>query len=214
MLDMRAILTGPVQQMAAVTRYSHRPVIRRENVAEHTWFVLFYAYAIGTDLRQRGYQVDLEKVFRRAIVHDLDEAVTGDFVRDFKYVVPGLAAKIKEATIHIFVKLLDQMGIGSRDAVYRDWEEAKARDLEGAIITLCDFLSVVAYVHREVSMGNRLVLPIVAEVRKYVREVFHDASPDHQRALDPYVQTTLEVLAELAPEPVVLQREPAHATMA
>ena len=71
MLDIDQLLTGSIHRMSHVNRYSSVPVNRKENVAEHSWFVAFYAYMIGKDLEAHQHEVDFGELLSRALVHDL-----------------------------------------------------------------------------------------------------------------------------------------------
>ena len=69
-----------IDSLSALTRYSQAHNITRESVLEHTAFVTIF----GASLCERiGH--DPKIVLQRAIVHDIDEIVTGDIPPTTKY---------------------------------------------------------------------------------------------------------------------------------
>jgi 5'-deoxynucleotidase YfbR-like HD superfamily hydrolase len=166
----------PWLRLAAIFRYSTLPTIHRESVAEHTCFVVLNSYAICVDLIRRGYDVDMGATLRCAAVHDIDEALTGDFIRTFKYSDPSLTSAIKNGTRKLMATLeLDPM-------LLRDWEDAKADTLEGHVVELADLWSLTQFASREVRLGS-----------SYGRELLHrgEAVIRNRKwhpALTPYVE--------------------------
>lgn len=153
-------LTGKVSRMAHVTRYSSVAVIRRENVAEHSWWVAFISLIIGTDLNENGHGVDLEKLLTRALLHDLSECVSGDIIRTFKYSTPEIAAAIKAADEVSMQGLAAELGrVG--DQIVDHWRNAKDSSLQGDIVSFADMADVVFYCRDEASTGNVGIKPVV-----------------------------------------------------
>ncbi|MGN0460564.1 MAG: HD family hydrolase [Ruminococcus sp.] len=56
------------------TRHSWTPKGRRESVAEHSWRLSLFAYFIKDEFPE----VDIDRVIRMCILHDMGEAFTGD----------------------------------------------------------------------------------------------------------------------------------------
>src|SRR4028119_444796 len=52
-----------------------------ESVAAHSYGVAFAAMLLADEVRARGVEVDVERVLRIALLHDLAEARTGDMPR-------------------------------------------------------------------------------------------------------------------------------------
>lgn len=57
-----------------VTRHCYTPGGRHESVAEHSWRITLMAFL----LKDEFPKVDLDKVIRMCLIHDLGEAFTGD----------------------------------------------------------------------------------------------------------------------------------------
>ncbi len=172
-LNIEQMLEGGIHRMSHVYRYSSVPVIHRENVAEHSWYVAFYAYLIGQDLAQQGYEIDFGEMLSRALVHDLDESMTGDFLRYVKYGHPDLKKALDEVSIRMLRKMGDDIGVNFEP----HWAKAKADDIEGQIIQVVDLARVISYVYGEMMTGNGHVSHILEECSNYIQEFATD-NPD------------------------------------
>ncbi len=62
------------EKLKNVTRHSYTSGGRRESVAEHTFRTALLAYFIKDEF----YNVDIDKVIKMCLIHDLGEAFTGD----------------------------------------------------------------------------------------------------------------------------------------
>lgn len=175
-VNIAELLSGSIHRMSHVFRYSSVPVIRRENVAEHTFYVAMYAYLIAQDLIQQGYEVDLGVLLSRTLVHDLDESMTGDFLRYVKYGHPDLKKALDEVSMSMIDKMTTSLRTGG-SAVKKSWSEAKADDIEGHIVQIVDLARVITYVWEEIQTGNRHVKRILPECCSYIQE-FISAFPD------------------------------------
>lgn len=174
-------ITGKISRMSHVTRYSSIAVIRRENVAEHSWWVAFTSMLIGIDLGGPGPMVNLGKLVTRALVHDLSECVSGDIIRTFKYSDPALTAAIQAADELSIRELAQDLGKAS-GLVTESWRNAKDESLEGDIIRFADMAVVAFYCREEDRTGNRGIRPVLQVMYDTWLHEFHD-----HRYLGPYV---------------------------
>lgn len=184
-VSIQSMMAGGIHRMSHVYRYSSVPVIRRENVAEHSWYVAFYSWILAQDLERRGYKIDYGKLLSRALVHDLDESMTGDFLRHVKYGHPDLKRALDEVSVSMLCKMEQDLGISIRPM----WESAKADDLEGEIIEVVDLGRVISYVLEEMKLGNTHVSGIIQECCNYI-EKFVEEKPDSPVAV--YAQAIVE----------------------
>jgi len=161
--------------MSHVYRYSSIPVIRRENVAEHSWYVAFYSLVVAKDLKSRGFDVDFGKLLERALVHDLDESMTGDFLRGVKYGHPDLKRALDELSEQMIRLMGDELGADLLLA----WKKCKADDIEGDIISVVDLARVISYVYEEMKSGNQHVAHIITECCAWIKKflILKDHSP-------------------------------------
>lgn len=169
--DIRAVLGGTLTRMHRVQRYSSVPVLRPENVAEHSWQVAMICYAIGTDVNARSVvSIDIGALLVKALTHDVSEALSGDIIRSFKHSSPALKKAIEDADAINMAKLRTEIGQPVGQDLYVAWSEAKDDTLEGDIVGLADLLCVVSYCIEEYALGNRRIL-FIAE-RMYKENLF------------------------------------------
>lgn len=168
-MDWEELLTGRIRRMSHVRRHSSIPVLRGENVAEHSWYAAMYCLVIAKDLKSFGEKyalIDTGELLQSALVHDIDEHATGDILRTVKHantkVLDGIVEFAKEAVEDLSFCL----GWPSLTGV---WEDAKDSSLEGQILALVDVACVAAYMIEERGFGNRHVLPICRQVWNLLR---------------------------------------------
>jgi len=188
-LSMLSLMSGSINRMSHVYRYSSVPTIRKENVAEHSWYVAYYSFVIGLDLVRRGCEIDFGKLLSRALVHDLDESMTGDFLRHVKYGHPRLKSVLDEVSIAMLESMEKELHIPIKEP----WTNAKSReDLEGDIVAIADLARVLSYVYEEIQLGNNHVKYILKECCKYLRDTIKERRPtvanDYARDLIKWVE--------------------------
>jgi|TARA_Y100000310_G_C20553326_1_gene749238 putative hydrolase of HD superfamily len=164
--SLQDLLLGEPVNLRFVTRFSALPKTHDETVAEHSYFVALYSMIIGEHLEREGIDINFRRLLSYAIVHDLDEALTGDFIRTFKYSSDSLRNEIMKATKVIMKKLSDKYNI---DKTY--WEDSKETStIEGKIVMIADFLSVLSFVFQELRAGNGSFLSVGGDIEKYYRQ--------------------------------------------
>lgn len=156
MLNVREMMTGDMMRLTAVMRFNNAHRSRDESVMEHVGVVSMYAALLAVHVTiDHRVVVDWLELMLRATMHDIEESVTGDFPRSFKYrdatTRASLEATAGECADEIFTRL------GFHDLVDM-WDDAKDDDTEGRIVSMADFLSTVAYIHRESAMGNTMIV--------------------------------------------------------
>jgi len=153
---MLSAACGDVRRLSAVVRYSSIPISVPENVAEHSYWVSFYAMLIHSVMRPDDHKI-IGALALRALIHDLAECVTGDVVRTFKYSSVELKKAIDEAEEKIIrdfpppiqwaYKTLPSLEVGNTRYV-------------SSVVKAADFMSLHQYMMREWLRGN-------LQIRKY-----------------------------------------------
>ncbi len=170
MLDIYEASLGSVRRLAAIRRYSSMHVARPENVAEHMGYACLYALMVSQDLAERGHRVDIGQVLARTVVHDLDEAMSGDIMRGFKYSNDTILRAIEATSAQNMEALVREFGGGMvSDDILKFWEDAKDDSLEGEIVRFVDLLCVIAYCREEKAMGNSLLDDIIRGAYRAMR---------------------------------------------
>ncbi len=96
---------------------------RRENDAEHSWHLAVMAMILE---EYSADKVDISKVLKIALVHDLVEVYAGD---TFAYDVKGNEDKL-DREIMAAEKLFGMLGDGQGDEIRALWDEFEAKETE------------------------------------------------------------------------------------
>ena len=165
-ISIKEMLTGDVNRLRYVTRFSTSLVLHRENVAEHSYYValygMFLVYWVQENVDLFDYNgssrpiCELE-VLKRCLLHDVDESRTGDFQRPFKYSNKDLLTQIEAAAKWEFTEAVQPI-FPDNDSYIKTlvnrWVWAKDDSREGAIVALADYMSVISYLLGEAGNSN------------------------------------------------------------
>lgn len=138
MIDRRWRFPPELRTMSVVPRWSIVWTLQRDTIANHTYFVAFYAHAIARLIEWDG---DLGELLYRALVHDVEETISGDIVSPIKDEIINdradafLHHKLQERMPFVVQDLED---IASDDEDYDDeaWRIIKSADKIDALIFL------------------------------------------------------------------------------
>lgn len=179
-LNIREMLSGDVNRLRYVQRFSMSHVVHKENVAEHSYYVCLYAWLIGKWVNEyhdlpssHSSGVDMENLLIKALIHDLEECRTGDFSRIFKYSNPDLTRMIALQSGHELCAVFNGIwnNIDKTDSVWRKWVYAKdSSSLEGKILAFADFLAVLAYVVAEINNANASMMQHYSTLSEYFQQ--------------------------------------------
>lgn len=201
-LSIRELCVGYPVNLRYVNRFSTSRCLRPENVAEHSFFVVFYALAIAdwfveTQLLGRDQALSLlESTLRKATLHDLEECRTGDIHRPFKYSTASLKQSLDDAAEIASHQIVKRIWPDSMMAVswQMQWSDSKDNSLAGRIVRFADYLSVLSFVMQEgPGASERLCLDSMME---------HFLQFDQSKEFDfirPLVSQAAELTAELFP---------------
>jgi 5'-deoxynucleotidase YfbR-like HD superfamily hydrolase len=169
-----------IKRTTSITRFSTRPFIRPQNLAEHHGNVTFIAMILSDYLSQNGFKIDVEKTMRLAITHDLDETVSSDIPHPAKYNYGNESEKLAEALKNlseITIKgLLSKLHNKKMfDYYYNLYQEEKEKmTIESKIVKLADYIDVIIYSSLENSLGNKTILAEKSNAKKRFKALFND----------------------------------------
>ena len=183
LLNLKELLDGDMSRIRNVVRFSNSTRIKDESVAEHSFFTVYYSMILAhTLIVEEGVSIDMGKLLSGAVLHDVDEAKSGDFVRHFKYMDKALKKHIEDATFKIMERAFDPLFNGARSADYSNqpastfqqlWANAKDPEtLEGDIVAFADFLSVLSYVMNEIDCGNEKLIRQLDDMYEYAESFY------------------------------------------
>ena len=151
--------------LSFVTRWNFHPITRRQTVADHSFWVAIYAMMIA-DLSE--ITAPIEHILRAALLHDMEEAVTGD--------LPSLVKR----TIGVAWDEVEKRGakqlVGDMWLRYDYWWRYDNEDLR-KIVKAADILDRVMYAEEEQMRGNQAFDRIKLESIKQLRDM-HMSSVD------------------------------------
>jgi putative hydrolase of HD superfamily len=112
-------------------------------VAAHSYGVAFTAMLLADEVRARGVEVDVERVLRVALLHDLAEARTGDMPRTMALYYGAAARRAAErAAFADMVRALDAHRAAEYAALHDDYEARES--LEARLVKAADILDLLA----------------------------------------------------------------------
>jgi len=146
------------RSLMTVGRFSVYKCHFREDVAQHSYYTALYAMIIADIERQRGTRIDVERLLRMALLHDAEEARTGDIHHPCKHQDEPFAEKLNDRALEWFVELMGSLPkdianeyIGLRRA---------SRDLsapEAKIVKAADKIEALLWAYEEYLLGNEHV---------------------------------------------------------
>ena len=153
------------RKLASVRRFSRDFSINEESVLEHIGFCALYALQVAHRMKAQGLKVDMAILLQKAILHDVEEADTGDINRKAKYHSAETRSALAEFENQIAQGIFSR--VFSWDLLPL-WKEAK-EGTEGAIVQLADYAAVAFHVSNEVFLlGNRSFIRVQEEARKFI----------------------------------------------
>lgn len=185
-VNISEMLNGDINRMAYTYRFSSVVVNKQESVAEHSWFVNWYSLLIAMDAAEY-VDVDLLVLFSRGIIHDMDESVSGDCIRSFKYGSKKLKKEMEKVARLQFRPLVEKV-VGKKHTKKRvryimEYWDVKEFTVEQFILKLADFLTVLMFAVREHELGNRKIERILLEVAGYIKQLFEEKTPKKLKKL-------------------------------
>lgn len=157
MITQVLILT---HRLSSIDRFTMEKLFSRESVLEHLGMVSLVTLTLAVELAARGVDVNVGQTLVKAVVHDVDEVITGDIARPTKYTNAASVRMFHELSGAAIEKVSGNLRSAGMKAaaqvVKEEFVYAKSNDVEGSIVALADVLAVVGKVREEVIIrGNR-----------------------------------------------------------
>ena len=114
-MEPQALLSAlhVAERLKDVTRHCHTSGGRHESTAEHSWRLALMAYWLRDDFPE----LDMDRVVRMCLIHDLGEAFTGDIPSFLK---TGADEAREEDLLFAWVRTLPEPYAGEMAALYRE----------------------------------------------------------------------------------------------
>jgi 5'-deoxynucleotidase YfbR-like HD superfamily hydrolase len=172
-LNLRELCLGYATRLRYIKRFSVSHVQHIENVAEHSYYAALYAMLIGRQIPA----VQIGLLLQKALIHDVDEAFSGDVIRMYHRDGGVLEAAVHARSKTMVSKFCDAVSTDPSDSAKLEqmWDTAKdPGNLEGRILAYADFLSVLSYAAQEVDCGNRRILDHLSDIQEYAKQFTRD----------------------------------------
>jgi putative hydrolases of HD superfamily len=145
---------------AHIKRYHTTPMFAQESVAEHSHFVAMITRIICYALEQAGRPVDTLRAVDLAMIHDYEEAISGDIISTFKHSEPELTDLLERLTDKAIDQVFETLPSDLGSYYIGLWRGHNAGSVEGEIVSVADKLAGLAFSHEQLRMGNQFMEPI------------------------------------------------------
>lgn len=141
--------------LSSIPRWSVVPVLRRQYVAEHSYYVSLYtAELLGLSIFDHWHDDRKFACLRYALIHDAEEARMSDIPGPVKRMI-----KDPEKLAATEAKVLSGMGYTDKYGYAWHVDEDIKR-----VIKAADLIDEFFYLHSEASMGSRIVSRLIDQV--------------------------------------------------
>lgn len=167
------LLTGAHMNLKNIVRMGIYPRVTDETVAEHSFYVAFFTLVLGSEHNENikgtdARKINIERAVTKALLHDLEESVTGDIINSYKHCNRDLKTKMDIENLNVCATVCRGLSAHSsvNALVYTRWRFAKdPGTIEGKLVNFCDWLSWLSLLHKEFSMGNKIAIENMQRVR-------------------------------------------------
>lgn len=147
-----------------VTRYSGVNFIQPERLESH----ILEMCGLAFDLYYQFRDFDINKTLRLILLHDLDETITVDIPRPFKYFTKEFHEALSKNTEAYLASQLND------SEIVDEIINAKSFGLEGKIVRLLDLIQVYKKLTTEISLGNTTLGELYGNIIRYLKSVRED----------------------------------------
>jgi putative hydrolase of HD superfamily len=138
-----------------VGRFSVYKCHFREDVAQHSYFTAVYAMILADLERGKGTKVDVEKLLRMALLHDAEEARTGDIHHPFKHQDASFAEALDDRALEWFENLMGGLPEGlAHDYIRLRRASREISANEASILKAADKIEALLWAYEEYLLGN------------------------------------------------------------
>ena len=193
-LDWKGLLLGLPARLRYVRRFSTCRTTHHETVAEHCYYTALYTMLLCESLAGGDDRNWCYNAIVKALVHDLEEARTGDIPRPFKYQDAQLTKDLNRAGMLAFEEIVRDItpDVPLRALLHNRWTHAKDGD-SGRVVAFADYLSCLSYIGQEVEDNNLGMLEHTVAMKAY-GELFLTKDYDF---LQPRITEVLALAKEL-----------------
>ena len=143
-----------IRSLMTVGRFSVYKCHFREDVAQHSYFTTLYAMILADLERDKGTKVDSERLMRMALLHDAEEARTGDIHHPFKHQDIRFAESLDARAFEWFTTLMGGLPQNLREEYVRLRRAERDDSIEANILKASDKIEALLWAYEEYLLGN------------------------------------------------------------
>ena len=143
-----------IRSLMTVGRFSVYKCHFREDVAQHSYFTALYAMILADLERGRGTKVDTERLMRMALLHDAEEARTGDIHHPFKHQDAKFAESLAARGFAWFSGLMSGLPQSLVEEYMRLRKAEREDSTEASILKASDKIEALLWAYEEYLLGN------------------------------------------------------------
>jgi putative hydrolases of HD superfamily len=149
------------RSLAHVKRFNNQPQHFPESVAEHSFYVAYFTSILSSFLKKAGETIDETKAIKLALLHDMEEAISGDILNPFKHYneeVLSAIRKVSKETVGLMFEDLPKDLSAELTALWN--EDLERQSKESQVVKAADRISLIAKCYEETKAGNEFFTPI------------------------------------------------------
>ncbi len=140
-----------------IGRWANEFLHQRSSVAEHSFSVAQIAQLLGVLEENKGLEINWQKLYRKALNHDIPEAVMGDVISTTK----NSNADVKKALSKVEETLVEENILNYIEEPYKSiYKEiifdGKDNTIEGKILSAADNIDALIECIQEVKLCNKV----------------------------------------------------------
>ena len=154
------------RRLSFIDRCSNIPHIKLYPVSDHSFYITLYTMIFAdlenerlrdSNLTMGGFY-NISEAVQKALVHDLEEAETGDILyplhNEFTEFKKDLDAAREKCVDHV---LFSELPLNVRKRYIKLWNESKDDSKEGQLVACMDKFEILMFAITELDMGNQAI---------------------------------------------------------
>ena len=129
----------------------------REDVAQHSYYTAIYAMILADIESANGTTVNIERLLRMALLHDAEEARTGDIHHPFKHQDEAFAETLNVRALRWFERLMSGLPDSLAHSYIALRKATEQTTTETTILKAADKIEALLWAYEEHLLGNEHV---------------------------------------------------------
>jgi 5'-deoxynucleotidase YfbR-like HD superfamily hydrolase len=156
-------ITDFINDLDSVFRFSRNYLIRPETVLQHSGSVAFLCLYLAHLVNYTEETISIDRLLQSALVHDMDEIITGDIIHSTKYANDTLLQELKNLATEKVDVLVKDYHLSNKWIPI--WKKQNLTPQEKAILKTADVISAAIICCREVyTFSNMSMLGVLKDV--------------------------------------------------